>query len=90
MIYKMPHAIWDKVTKYHSPDGKGVHAYSELDLGDFAKIIQKNYGLKDLDKCDFPEDDNDSAWLTPGGGELYHYRVVNKKLFSLFLLKWVD
>lgn len=87
MIYKMPYETYNKVTTFHSPDKKGVHAGSELDLEDFAKIIQKNYGLKDLDECDFPEDD-DSAWLTPGGGELYHYQIVNKKLFTLFLLKW--
>jgi len=88
MIYKMPYDIWNKVTTFHSPDGKGVHAGSELDIEDFAKIIQKNYGLKDLGEGDFPEDDNEPAWLTPGGGELYHYRVVNKKLFAWFLMKW--
>lgn len=90
MIYKMPYEIYDKVTTFHSPDGKGVHANSELDLKDFAKIIQKNYGLKDLDQCDFPEDDNDPAWLTPGGGELYHYQIVNKKLFTCFALRWAS
>lgn len=88
MIYKMPSEIYDKITTFHSPDKKGVHAGSELDLGDFAKIIQKNYGLKDLDECEFPEDNNDPAWLTPGGGELYYYQIVNKKLFTQFLLKW--
>jgi hypothetical protein len=84
----MPYEIWKKVTTYHSPDGKGVHVDSELDLEDFAKIIQKNYGLKDLDKCDFPEDED--AFDIVGGGELYHYRVVNKKLFTSFLIKWVS
>jgi hypothetical protein len=88
MIYKMPYDIWNKVTTFHSPDKKGVHYHSELDIEDFAKIIQKNYGLKDLGEADFPEDDNDPAWLTPGGGELYHYQVVNKKLFAWFLMKW--
>ena len=88
MIYKMPYDIWNKVTTFHSPDKKGVHAHSELDTEDFAKIIQKNYGLKDLGEVDFPEDDNDPAWLTLGSGELYHYRVVNKKLFAWFLTKW--
>lgn len=88
MIYKMSDAIFNKVTTFHSPDKLGVHVDSELDLADFAKIIQKNYGLKDLDECDFPEDDDDPAWLTPGGGQLYHYQVVNKKLFAVFLLKW--
>ena len=88
MIYKMPYNVWNEVTTFHSPDKKGVHADSELDLEDIAKIIQKNYGLKDLGEEDFPEDDNDPAWLTPGGGELYHYKVVNKKLFAWFLMKW--
>ena len=88
MIYKMSYEIWDKVTTFHSPDGKGVHAGSDLDLEDFAKIIQKIYGLKDLGECDFPEDDNDPAWLTPSGGELYHYKIVDKKLFTWFVMKW--
>ena len=88
MIYKMSYEIWDKVTTFHSPDGKGVHAGSDLDLEDFAKIIQKIYGLKDLGECDFPEDDNDPAWLTPVGGELYHYKIVDKKLFTWFVMKW--
>ena len=82
MIYKMPYEIWDKVTTFHSPDKKGVHVNSELDLEDFAKIIQQNYGLKDLNKCDFPEEDD---W---DSDELYHYRIVNKKLFTCFLMKW--
>jgi hypothetical protein len=88
MIYKMPSDIYNEVTIFHSPDKKGVHANSELDLDDFAKIIQETYGLKDLGECDFPEDDNDPAWLTPGGGELYHYKIVDKKLFTWFLMKW--
>jgi hypothetical protein len=78
----MSHTIYDKVTTFHSPDKKGVHVDSELDLDDFAKIIQKNYGLRDLDKCDFPEDDD---WVSD---DLYHYRVVDKKLFTAFVLKW--
>jgi hypothetical protein len=65
-----------------------IYLQYRLDLEDFAKIIEKTYGLKDLDQVDFPEDDNDPAWLTPGSGELYHYRVVDKKLFTWFLIKW--
>ena len=83
MIYKMSHAIYDKVTTFHSPDKQGVHAGSELDLEDFAKIIQKNYGLKDLDKCDFPNSKEEFEV-----DELYHFRIVNKKLFTCFLIKW--
>jgi hypothetical protein len=78
----MPDKIWNKVTTFHSPDKKGVHANSELDLEDFANIIQQNYGLKDLNKCDFPEDDD---W---DSDELYHFQIVNKKLFTAFVLKW--
>jgi hypothetical protein len=88
MLYKMPSELYFKVTKHHSLDGLGVHAGSDFDLEDFAKIIKKTYGLKDLDHCEFPEDDNDPAWLTPGGGELYHYKIVDKKLFTLFALRW--
>lgn len=82
MIYKMPYEIWDKVTVFHSPDAKGVHVDSDLDLEDFAKIIQKNYGLKDLNKFEFLEGDGDRD------DELYHFRIVNKKLFTCFLMKW--
>lgn len=82
MIYKMSLTLYDKITTFHSPDGKGIHCDSDLDLKDFARIIQKTYGLKDLDKCDFPDEDD---WETD---EMYHFRIVDKKLFSYFLLKW--
>ena len=83
MIYKMSHTIYDRVTTFHSPDKEGVHANSELDLEDFAKIIQKNYGLKDLNKCDFPKSEEEFEV-----DELYHFRIVNKKLFTWFLIRW--
>jgi hypothetical protein len=83
----MPSELYAKVTKHHSIDGLGI-AGSNFDLEYFAKIIKKTYGLKDLYHCEFPQDYNDPAWLTLGGGELYHYKIVDKKLFTWFALRW--
>jgi hypothetical protein len=76
----MPSTIYFKVTEDLSPDKKGIHVNSELDLDDFDKLIKTKYGLKNLDICDFPEDEDDT--------EYYHFKVVDKKLFSYFSLRW--
>lgn len=80
MIYKMSDTLYNKITRYHSPDGLGVHVNSEFDLDDFAKIIQKNYGLMDLHKGERDNTDDEEYW--------YHYQVMDKKLFTWFSLRW--
>jgi hypothetical protein len=83
MIYKMPEPLYSDITAYLSPDKKGLHVNSELDIDDFNNLILIHYGLKDLAITDFPDEED---WETP---EYYHFKIINKKLFNLFLLKWL-
>jgi hypothetical protein len=82
MIHKLSEHLYSKIANYYSKDGKGLHCYSSLSIESLATIIEHNYGLRDLDICDFP---NDEDFETP---EYYYFEVVDQKKYTWFVLRW--
>ena len=82
MIYKMPYPVWSKIANsFPLIDGGYIDEESVI------RYLKSDCGLVDTGEWSHPsmEDDFDD-WEDEE--ELYHYRVVNKKKYAVFLLKW--
>lgn len=76
----MPYPLWEKVSEFFPR----INGY--LDEKSMIKYLKQECGLVDTGNWSHPYEDEFGEW--DSNDELYHYRVTNKKKFSIFLLRW--
>lgn len=76
-VYGMTYTVWDKIAQ-HVAQGQRYCDFEEETI----QYIEEECGLVDTDKWwNPPEDDWDSD-------EIYYYKVVDKKKFTWFMMRW--
>jgi hypothetical protein len=94
MIYKMPYPVWERIhtifealTEEEVPYINMERCGWDFEYQPTEEYIKHEYGIRFTGEWSHPKmEDEYDVWEDEE--ELYHYRVVNKKKYAVFLLKW--